>query len=144
PGRVILYLDIFIIGSGFIVFHFFLDKTVLEAFRILVYGFVSVFVASYTIDLMVLGEQQSVQMFIFSKKHGEIADEIGTNLHRGVTLIHGKGWYTKEETEILMVVARKNEIRDVLQIVKRVDPHAFTSIGMVSGVYGKGFSQIKN
>jgi uncharacterized membrane-anchored protein YitT (DUF2179 family) len=143
PGRVILYLDIFIIGSGFIVFHFFLDKTVLEAFRILVYGFISVAVCSYTVDLMVLGEQQSVQMFIFSKKHEEIANEIGTNLHRGVTVIHGKGWYTKEETEILIVVIRKNEMHDVLRIVKRVDSQAFTSIGTVTGVYGKGFSQFK-
>jgi uncharacterized membrane-anchored protein YitT (DUF2179 family) len=144
PGRVILYLDIFIIGSGFIVFYFFLDRTVLEAFRIMVYGFVTVAVASYTIDKIVLGDQQSVQMFIFSKKHEEIADAIGNNLHRGVTMIHGKGWYTKEETEILMVVVRKNELQDVLRIVKTTDPQAFTSIGSVSGVYGQGFSQIKN
>ncbi len=144
PGRVILYLDIFIIGSGFIVFYFFLDKTALEAFRIMVYGFITVAVCSYTIDLVVLGQQQSVQMFIFSKKHEEIANQISTNLHRGVTLIHGKGWYTKEETEVLMVVTRKNEMQDVLRLVKSIDPQAFTSIGAVTGVYGQGFSQIKS
>lgn len=144
PGRVILYIDILIIGSGFIVFHYFLGKTALEAFQTLVYGFISVAVASYTIDLIVLGQQQSVQMFIFSKKHDEIANEIGTNLHRGVTMIHGKGWYTKEDTEILMVVTRKNEMQDVLRLVKSIDPQAFTSIGAVTGVYGQGFSQIKN
>ncbi len=144
PGRVILYADIFIIGAGFIVFYFFLDKTALEAFRILVYGFVIMAVSSYTIDLIVLGQQQSVQMLIFSKKHDEIASQISTNLRRGVTMIHGKGWYTKEETEILMVVTRKNEMQDVLRIVKSIDPQAFTSIGAVTGVYGQGFSQIKN
>jgi uncharacterized membrane-anchored protein YitT (DUF2179 family) len=144
PGRVILYADIFVIGSAFIVFHFFMDKTVLEAFRLIVYGFISVAVTSYTIDLIVLGQQQSVQMFIFSKKHNEIADNITTNLHRGVTVIHGKGWYTKEETEVLMVIVRKTEMRNVLNIVKSIDPQAFTSIGAVTDVYGKGFSQIKN
>ncbi|MDR2907555.1 MAG: YitT family protein [Bacteroidales bacterium] len=144
PGRVILYADILIIGSGFIVFYFFMDKTALESFRILIYGFVSVGVASYTIDLIVLGQQQSVQMLIFSKKHDELADEIGTNLHRGVTMINGQGWYTKEETKILLVVTRKNEMQDVLRLVKSIDPQAFTSIGTVTGVYGQGFSQIKN
>ena len=144
PGRVILLIDVCIIGSGFVVFYFFLDKSALEAFRIMVYGFVVIVVASFTIDKIVLGEQQSVQMFIFSKKHDEIANDIGTNLHRGVTLIHGKGWYTKEETDILMVIVRKNEMQDVLRIVKSIDPQAFTSIGAVSGVYGQGFSQIKN
>ncbi|MCL2028459.1 MAG: YitT family protein [Bacteroidales bacterium] len=144
PGRMIFYMDIFIIGSAFMVFHFFMDKTILEAFRLVVYGFISIAVSSYTIDWTMLGQQQSVQMFIFSKKHDDIASAIGTNLHRGVTLIHGKGWYTKEETEILLVIVRKTEMRDVLQIVKRVDPHAFTSIGTVTDVYGQGFSQIKN
>jgi uncharacterized membrane-anchored protein YitT (DUF2179 family) len=144
PGRVILYADIFIIGSGFLVFYFFLDKTALEAFRILIYGFIIMAVSAYVIDLIVLGQQQSVQMLIFSKKHEEIAEKIGTNLHRGVTMIHGKGLYTKEETEILMVVTRKNEMQDVLRLIKTIDPQAFTSIGAVTGVYGQGFSQIKN
>jgi uncharacterized membrane-anchored protein YitT (DUF2179 family) len=144
PGRLILYIDIVVIGTAFFVFHFFMEKTILEAFRLIVYGFISVVVASFTIDFIVMGQQQSVQMFIFSKKHDEIADYITTNLHRGVTLIHGKGWYSKEETEILMVIVRKTEMRNVLNVVKTIDPQAFTSIGAVTDVYGQGFSQIKN
>jgi len=144
PGRIILYIDIGIISSAFFLFYFFLDKTALEAFRLVVYGFITVAVVSYMVDRVILGEQQSVQMFVFSKKHKEIADKVGVTMRAGVTLLHGKGWYTKEETEVLLIVIRKNRVQGVLQIVKDVDPHAFTSIGTVTGVYGKGFSEVKS
>ncbi|MCL2414766.1 MAG: YitT family protein [Bacteroidales bacterium] len=144
PGRVILYIDVGIISSAFFLFHFVLDKTVLEAFRLVVYGFITVAVVSYMVDRVILGDQQSVQMFVFSKNHKEIAHKVGVTMRAGVTLLHGKGWYTKEETEILLIVIRKNRVQNVLQIIKEVDPQAFTSIGAVSGVYGKGFAEVKN
>ncbi|GHV72668.1 membrane protein [Bacteroidia bacterium] len=143
PGKVILYADVVIISSAFVVFYLFMGKPAMEAFRIVVYGFVVMAITAYTIDLVLLGSQQSVQMFIFSTQHEIIAEDIASNHHRGVTVIHGKGWYSKKDTEILMVVVLKNEIQDILRVVKAHDPEAFTSIGTVTGVYGKGFSQIK-
>ncbi|MCL2412680.1 MAG: YitT family protein [Bacteroidales bacterium] len=143
PGRVILYFDICVISSAFFLFHFFMDKTVLEAFRLVVYGFILVGVASYMVDRVILGEQQSVQMMVFSKKHKEIADEVGVTMRAGVTLLHGRGWYSQEETDILLIVIRKNRVQNVLRIIKDVDPQAFASIGAVTGVYGKGFSEVK-
>lgn len=143
PGKVILYVDIFIISSAFIVFYFFMGKTVLESFRIVVYGFVVMFMVAYSIDFIVLGAQQSVQMLIFSKHHEEIAAMISQDIKRGVTLIKGQGWYSKEETEVILVVLRKNQLHDALKKIKMVDPNAFTSISAVTGVYGKGFDQIK-
>ncbi|GHU87040.1 membrane protein [Bacteroidia bacterium] len=143
PGKVILYADIAVIGSSFFVFHFFMDKTVLESFRILIYGFVIMGVNSYVIDLVLLGAQQSVQIFIFSKHHEQIAEYISKELGRGVTVLNGEGWYTKSRTNVLLVIVYKKEMHSVLKAIKQLDPEAFTSIGTVTGVYGKGFSQIK-
>ncbi|MDR2512113.1 MAG: YitT family protein [Bacteroidales bacterium] len=143
PGKVILYADIVIIGSSLLVFHFGMGSTWLEAFRVIVYGFVIMGVCSYTIDLVLLGSQQSVQVFIFSKKHEQIADYISHEMHRGVTIINGEGWYTKKETNILLVVIYKREMSEILKTIRSIDPEAFTSIGTVTGVYGKGFSTIK-
>lgn len=143
PGRVILYCDIVVISSAFLVFHFFLGKTPEEALRVVLYGFVVMAVTSYTVDLMVLGSRSSVQMLISSKKHDEIAEMLTHEMKRGVTLLHGQRYYSKEGSEIVMAVVRKYEMQNVLRRIRDIDPEAFTSITNASGVYGKGFQNLK-
>ena len=75
--------------------------------------------------------------------YSTIADSITHDLHRGVTVLDGKGWYTKHSTEVLMVITRKSDLSMLLRLVKSVDPDAFLSVSSVTGVYGKGFDQIK-
>jgi uncharacterized membrane-anchored protein YitT (DUF2179 family) len=134
PGRIILYLDIFIIASSFFIF---------KSPEKLVYGYVAMGITSYTIDLLFTGSKQSVQIFIFSKKYNEIADRIGKELSRGVTIIDGKGWYSGEQTKILLVMMRKPEASQLFRIIKELDQDAFMSVNNVMGVYGKGFERIR-
>ena len=72
-----------------------------------------------------------------------IADRITNELHRGVTSLDGKGWYTKDDATVLVVVARKHELKFLLNLIKEEDPQAFLSVGSVTGVYGTGFDVIK-
>ncbi len=144
PGKVILSVDVAIICSAFLVFYFYLGRDAMDSFRTVVYGFVMMFVTAYVIDMVILGERQSVQLFIFSKKHEEIADMISFDVKRGVTVIKGQGWYTKQESDIVVVLAKKTELQSILHKVKVIDPEAFTSIANVSGVYGKGFDQYRS
>jgi uncharacterized membrane-anchored protein YitT (DUF2179 family) len=134
PGRIILYCDVFIIASSYLIFAS-LEK--------IVYGYVAMGIASYTIDLMFTGSKQSVQMFIFSKKYNIIADRIGKEVGRGVTIIDGKGWYSGEPTNILLVMVRKQEASQLFRIIKEVDRDAFMSVNNVMGVYGQGFERIR-
>ncbi len=134
PGRILLYIDLVIISSSYILF---------QSLEIMVYGYVSMGVASYAVDLLLIGSRQSVQVFIFSKKNSEVADMIGNELKRGVTILNGKGWFTKEEQEIVLVILRKHELQQVMRHIKEIDRDAFISIGNVTGVYGKGFEPIK-
>jgi len=108
-----------------------------------VYGLILVTVNSYVMDMYINGQQQSVQLFILSKKYDKIADAITGELHRGVTVLDGKGWYTKQDTKVLMVLTRKNDIKLMLRYIKQIDPEAFLSVSSVNGVYGKGFDSIK-
>lgn len=140
PGRILLILDIFIIGSSLIVPT---DGSWGERFANLVYGYVMAGVFSYTLDLFVSGSKQSVQILIFSKKFDKIADRITNDIHRGVTALSGKGWYTKTESTVLVVIARKHELKFLLNLIKEEDPQAFLSVGSVTGVYGSGFDVIK-
>lgn len=134
PGKIILFIDVFIISSSFIV---------LQSVETLVYGFVVMGISSYTIDLVLTGDKQSVQLFVFSAKAKEIADRIGNETGRGVTFIKGVGWYSKSENDIIMVIVRKMESPQIFRIVRDEDPDAFVSLNTVMGVYGKGFDLIR-
>jgi uncharacterized membrane-anchored protein YitT (DUF2179 family) len=134
PGRLILYIDVFIISLSLILFH---------SIEMLVYGFVTLVISSFSIDFVLSGSSQSFQVFVFSRNYEQIANRIASELNRGVTLIDGQGWYSKEPTKVLMILLRKNESTHLLHIVKQEDPNAFISMGSVMGVYGKGFETIK-
>ena len=133
-GRVILILDIIIIACGFIV------GNTIEDF---IYSCVVMGVCSYCIDLVLTGNKQTVQAFIFTSEPEKVADRIVNEMQRGVTVINGTGWYTKREGSILMVVAHKRESQQILRIVKDEDPKAFMTMNTVMGAYGKGFEQIR-
>lgn len=107
-----------------------------------IYGFLMTIVFSATADAFLSGNQQSNQVLIISHKHDLIAEEISAQAHRGVTMLNGMGWYTKEPSQVVMVICRKRETNDILKIVKNIDESAFCSVASVTGVYGKGFGLI--
>ena len=107
------------------------------------YGLILITVSGYAVDLYLSGSKQSVQVFIFSKKYAEIADAITGDMKRGVTLIHAEGWYTKSESQVIMVMTRKTDLNLLLRYVKSIDSDAFLSVSNVMGVFGKGFDTIK-
>ena len=162
PGKVILVLDFIIIGSSLLIPSYVneLDANgmpVLDAagnpvmFKMpfaekvttVLYGLILVTVNSYVLDMYISGSQQSVQLFILSKEYEKIADAISKEMHRGVTVLDGKGWYTKQDTKVLMVLTRKTDLNLMLRYIKQLDPNAFLSVSSVNGVYGKGFETIK-
>ena len=157
PGRVILLIDIVIILSS-LLFPSHAEEVVVEngvevtrqvllsfneKLLIVIYGLLQVTVSGYAVDMYLSGSKQSVQAFIFTKKSKEMADAIAFDMKRGVTMIPAKGWYTKEERDVLMVVTRKADLNLLLRYVKSIDQDAFLSISSVMGVYGEGFDEIK-
>ena len=163
PGKVILYIDFIIILSSLFIPSIVPDldpqtgeqlvgadgqplshlMPFAEKVTTAVYGLILVTVCGKVIDAYLSGSQQSVQLFILSKHYAEIADSITHDLHRGVTVLDGKGWYTKEPAEVLMVITRKTDVNLFLRQIKAIDPNAFLSVSSVNGVYGRGFEAIK-
>jgi len=134
PGRIILLCDVIIIASSYVVF---------QSPEKLVYGYVSMWVVSYSLDSFLSGANRSAQMFIISKEYEKIAEFINTEAIRGVTLLDGAGWYTKEKAKVIMSVVRKKETSAIFRKIKQLDPDAFISMGSVMGVYGQGFDKLK-
>lgn len=148
PGRVILIIDLIIITSS-LLFPSYADEAATqlipfnEKIAIVVFGLMQVTVCGYAIDLYISGSKQSVQVFIFTKKVSEMADAIAFDMKRGVTVLPAKGWFSKEDKQVLMVVTRKTDLNLLLRYVKSIDPDAFLSVSSVMGVYGQGFDTIK-
>jgi uncharacterized membrane-anchored protein YitT (DUF2179 family) len=140
PGRVILYCDVIIIGSSYIVLT---NLGPAQRIETMVYGFVTMAIQAYTLDAILTGNRQSVQIFIFSRYYEKIADQITHRMHRGVTVLDGTGWYSKESQKVIITLVRKNEASDVYRIIKGIDDKAFITVANVMGVYGKGFEELK-
>lgn len=79
----------------------------------------------------------------FSNKYDEIAEAIGKQLDRGVTILNGEGWYSKEPRKVLVVLAKRREGIEIFRLIHRIDPKAFVSQSNVVGVYGEGFDKLK-
>ena len=146
PGRMILILDAAIILSSLLVPSYMPDGSLMpwpDKITTVVYGFILITIVSTVLDLYLTGSRQSVQIFVLSPKYAEIADAITNDLHRGVTVFNGKGWYTKHDTEVVMVITRKSDLNAFLKYINAIDPNAFISVTSVTGVYGKGFDKFK-
>ena len=139
-GRVILYCDVIIIGSSYLILT---DLEPMQRVETIVFGFVTMAVLTYTLDTILSGNRQSVQVFIFSRHFDRIADQITGKLHRGVTIIDGTGWYSKENQKVIITLVRKNEASDLYRIIRSIDDKAFITVANVMGVYGKGFEELK-
>ncbi len=133
-GRTMLYVDFIIISSSYLIF---------QDINTIVYGFVVLFLASWTADQIINTNRQAVQFTIFSPKWEEIATAINNEANRGCTVINGQGWYSKQDVKVLFVMCRKIEAVTISRIIKSIDRDAFITQANVNGVYGKGFDELK-
>ncbi len=133
-GKIVIYSDFAIIASAMFA------GMGIDA---VIYGYVMTAVFGYTVDQLMSGSQQSSQIMIITPDHEKMAEAITTKFRRGVTLIDGMGWYSKEPTKIVMVVCRKRESMKILKFIKTIDENAFISVASVMGVYGLGFQTLK-
>ena len=143
-GRTMIVVDFCIIScSIFLPFEGTLEQRIEARIPTIGYGIMVTFIASYLTDQLINGNRRATQFMIFSPKWKEIADRILADAHRGVTVMDGKGWYTKHDQKVLIVYCRKIESVTIFRIIKSIDEDAFVTQGAVNGVYGKGFDHVK-
>ena len=136
PGRVYLYTDVLIIASLFLI----PGTEVIDV----VYAYIIMLGFSFGIDFVLLGNKSSVQILVFSQKYKQIADHIINDVHRGVTALQSVGWYSQKESKVLLIIARKHQMNDVVNAVKAIDKNAFISVSTAKSVYGEGFEEVKS
>lgn len=133
-GRVMLFLDFFVIASCYILF---------QDWRMVVFGYVTLIVYTLALDMLVNSSKQDVQFTIYTKMHNEISEEIRRTTGHTMTLLYGEGGYTHESMKVLVTIVHKREQVEVLHLIRNIDPNAFVTLHRVEGVYGLGFNIIK-
>lgn len=133
-GRVLLFLDFFVIASCWPLFH---------DWRMVVFGYVTLAVYTYALDMLINSSRQDVQLIIMTRQHQAISDQIIQNTCHSVTVMGGEGYYSHQEVKVLITIVHKRELVKVLRMIKEADPMAFISQSRCEGVYGNGFNTIK-
>lgn len=132
-GRMMLLLDILIIGVSAIVFHS-LDSAL--------YAVICSFTSSRVIDGILYGADTGRMVLVISDHNDDISRAILNDMERGVTLLKGKGVYTGREREVLLCAVRRSEAAKLRGILRRTDPAAFVIMCEAGEVIGEGFSPI--
>lgn len=133
-GRGMLLCDFIIISCSYLVF---------QNYQTIIYGLIVMGVMTYSIDMVINGFRQSVQILVFSNKYDVIATAINTELRRGCTVLDGTGWYTKKPTKVIIVLTKRTEALEMFRLIKSIDENAFISQSTVRGVYGEGFDKLR-
>lgn len=134
PGKVILYLDIFIIGSSWFVSH---------KVENVIFGYIVMVTMTYVLDMVLDGNKQSYQIMVFSQKNDEIAEAVTKEVGRGATLLDAEGCYSRTQQKVLLMMVHRTDKPHVMQIIHRIDENAFISVNKAQGVYGKNFEKLK-
>jgi uncharacterized membrane-anchored protein YitT (DUF2179 family) len=138
--RFNLRMGTFFFCFNLVVFSF--SFAFLENDRVL-YSLVLSFVSSQVIDTVLTLFNQRKIVFIISDSHREIAAGINRDLHRGGTVLYGKGTYSGRNKRVIMTVVNNFELKRLEEMIYGIDPNAFVVIERTFNVLGKGFSQRK-
>ena len=129
-GRLILYFDTVIIV---------VSAVVLGSLRGIMYSVVCTVAYSAALDMVQSSARRAKTVFIISREYAAIADATAHTLDRGTTILHGIGWHTGEEWNVIMCVIAKQQEYALRELVRIADPSAFIVICDASCVLGEGF-----
>lgn len=104
------------------------------------YATISLYISVKISDAIVEGFNFSKSFIIITDKPNKVSNVIIGTLERGVTVLEGRGGYTNEKKDVLLVVVSRREEIHLKRIVNDIDPMAFIIINNAHEVLGEGFS----
>jgi Uncharacterized conserved protein len=130
-GEIVMFINIFILGSAGFVF----------GWNYAMYSLIAYFIAFKMIDITSEGLESSKAVWIISDLHQEIGDALNDRLGRGVTYLNGEGAYTGNDKNVIFTVISRLEEAKVKSIVDSIDDSAFLAISDIHDVKGGRFKK---
>lgn len=135
PTKFMICLDIFVVISSGIAS---------QNIEIGLYSAIALYIIVKIADALIEGFDYSKAFFIISNHADGIKAVITKELDRGLTILDGRGGYTDEAKQVLLVVVSKNQEIYLKKLVKSADPSAFIIVSNVHEVLGEGFKRLEN
>ncbi|MBF0499941.1 MAG: YitT family protein [Candidatus Riflebacteria bacterium] len=108
------------------------------------YALIKSFILGQTVDNFMEGSSIHRQIMIISNQSEVITWSIIEELHRGVTVLNGRGAYSNKSIEILLTAVRRREVPLLEELVYRLDPMAFLIVTDARRILGKGFDDLES
>lgn len=130
-GGLLLAIDFCVVVASGIVFDI----------QSALYALIAIFLSTQVMDRVIEGFESAKAFFVFSRHTGAIADAVLERLERGATFLHGKGAYSKQDTDVLLCVITRLQIPQFKRVVEEIDPEAFLMVTDVREALGEGFTR---
>ncbi len=136
-GQFLFAFDVVVVSASVVVSAFGSSPNIVNA----LYAFIALYLSGRMIDLVLVGNHYSQACLVISDKSEEIAEIIIKELDRGGTFLEGRGIYTGERKDVLLVVLENREIPDLKKAIHLIDPAAFVIVLDAKEVTGEGFGK---
>ncbi len=118
-GQVVLVINIFV---------FSLYGWIFKDWHIALKSMMTYIVAFKMIDLVIVGLDELKSVMIITSNPNELAKAITGEMGLGLTVMYGRGGYSGDAKEILMVIVERLDLSDLKELVLREDPNAFMAV----------------
>ncbi|HCZ8734825.1 TPA: YitT family protein [Staphylococcus aureus] len=125
----LLFFDMIVVAISLTVIP--LDKVLVTV--------ISLYIGTKVMEYVIEGLNTKKAMTIISTNPDKLAKAIDEQIGRGLTILNGHGYYTREEKDVLYVVISKTQVSKAKRLIKQIDKDAFLVIHDVRDVYGNGF-----
>lgn len=129
-GHALLLSDILIAVCTFFIFD--LKTGLLSLTGLLLKGVI--------VENLIESFNRAKYFTIITNKPEEVGKWINENLHRGVTQLEAKGFYSKRGRTVFLVVVKRFQGILLRDAVRQIDPQAFVMITNTSEIIGRGFN----
>lgn len=101
------------------------------------YGILYLFVVMLVVDF-INNRNKKVQIQIITAVEG-LEHVLIANFPHSTTIVKGMGGYSHAERNVHYMVVSSNEVKRVINLVRKVDPHSFISVTALMQAYGNFF-----
>ena len=129
-GKLLLFVDGVIIILSLLIF---------KNPELALFGIITLFLSSYSIDLVIDKLNVSRIAFVITDRGNEISQTLVSKSPRGVTIIDVVGAYTKTEKKMLFCALKESESEKFQRRILELDPEAFIVFSESQRIKGNGF-----
>ena len=131
-GKIILFFDLGTAVATGIIYRQFSNT---------LYSAVTLYLASTVLDKVIYGMDFAKVAMIITEKYEDVSRAIATRLDRGLTLLHGQGYYKRHNTYVLLCAVKRKQLAELKELINSVDPNAFVILQDAHQVLGDGFKR---